>query len=206
MDSSEKNATEYLKGAYVNTPSKDIHVIFGSDFDSYDLSINYSQSRAGRDDYEINIDKLENLDISTNHIYLPRHFQEINIDRTVVDKKDIDLFAIEGIFAINDNEVLSYIDGSSPVLMFANLDQLEKACTLNSKDLIEYLDDLREENYYNIFIDEYKTVEDLEMSLLEELVEKEKENSLENKFSANLVDKKEVLPTLAQPTFESSAR
>lgn len=146
----------YIKGVYVNTPGHDINVLFGNDYEIYRLSIDYDQTRAGADTYSLTINKIEDLDISMKNIYLPQHHTEIKLDFAVLNKNSIGYFGIPGIFVINNDEVLSYVDKNSPFLMSANFYQIDKACKLNDEELPEYLDMLRYENLerIDIFIDD----------------------------------------------------
>lgn len=193
----------YLKGAYVNQPGSDIHVLFGNDYEMYDLSVEYSQSRAGKDNYRINISKIEDLDISIKNIYLPRHFEKVDIDFNVVNREDIDFFAINGIFVINDNEVLSYIDNNSPMLMFANFEQLCMACKMTNEELPEYLDALRAENYdiptiyINQELKEYSNIAIAQLIGLDEkyIVKKDITTYVSEKYGFNDV-KEPTLPSM----------
>lgn len=188
MDREKLLYNGFIKGVYVNTPSEDINLLFGNDYETYHLAINYTKSRAGADDYSLTIKKVEDIDVTMKNMYLPRHFTDLQIDFSVLNQESIDYFAVEGVFAINDNEVLSYVDRCSPVLMSANFYQIEKACKLNEEDLTVYLDELRYENYerIDVLMDEsLSKYEDIATAQLEQLPLAEIVNLKENNVKQN---------------------
>jgi hypothetical protein len=174
----------WLKGVYVNEPGKDINVILGRDcdvmnnrdYETYVLTVNYKQMPAGKSEYFIGLKKIEDLttDISVpdKNIYLPQRYQEVDLDISTLNSDSIDFFAIEGVFCINDDQVISFIDKNSPTLMCANFDQLQKAFELNNEDVQSYLSELRTLNFEPIFIDidnEISGPDNIVMNQLEQL-------------------------------------
>ena len=134
----------YIKGAFFNDINKNFNLIFGNDYDSYLLKLNFLKDKDNiTKKYDIKIEKLENTLMDAKFIYLPKEIQDVKIDFNVINKKDIDYFCVKAILAINDNNVHIYTQN----LMPANTYQLQKFLELNSDLKEQYLKDLYHENY-----------------------------------------------------------
>lgn len=134
----------YVKGAFFDDINKNFNLIFGNDYDNYLLKLNFLKGKDNiTEKYDIKIEKTEDTLIDAKFVYLPKKIQDVKIDLNVINKKDIDYFNVNGILAINDNNVHIYTQN----LMPANIYQLQEFLELNSDLKEQYLKDLYHENY-----------------------------------------------------------